>query len=309
MQRPLVIGRSVLPAVLFPLLASLPGLVACSDASEGPKNNNGGTTKPAETKPDAGGGDDDGIAPPEEDPTDGIDTGAGADVSDELAAKVVGTYALRSSIASIQDAPIVGKTPSVSTSFALAEIKREGGGLVIVERACHIEINSEGNVKPEIPAALPASIPPLESPFRVWDDNGTIRFVRSPKAVPVGVRLANPETDPLPTSDRDARVWDQDGDGKPGVTVRVSGIVSGDIYVVQRQKSAYRGTIEADGKLVGLVTDASQQSVVGASVATLKQNVPTTPDPDASKSAMRLVKLTEAYECPRLLRERDRLFR
>jgi hypothetical protein len=52
----------------------------------------------------------------------------------------------------------------------------------------------------------------------------------------------------------------------------------------------------------------SQQSTVGATTEILKQPVPTTADPDPSKSNVTFVKLSGAYDCARLINEASTLF-
>jgi hypothetical protein len=274
----------------------------------------GGASEPsaATASPDAGGSPpgqtiDSGTTPPAD--AAPIDTDSGTSVSDALAARVIGHYAIKSVIASIQDAPVIGKTPSVATAIGLGEIKRAGNGLTITEQGCRVELSESSVAKPSVPDAVPRSVPPVTYPLRLWQDGPTVKFVRDAVATAIGVKLANPESDPLPTSANDARVWDQDGDGNPGVTVKMSGtIVNGDIFVVQRQKSIYSGELGAGDKLSGLVRDMSQQSTIGATNELLKQAVPTTPDPDPSKSTVRFAKLSSAYDCARLVSEASTLF-
>ena len=294
-----------LQTLAFVLLAA----TACSSdpAAPAPAGTGGGpaTKPPGSTGADAsvGGGVDASTPPPP------LDTDSGVSVDDALATRAVGFYAVKSVVASIQDIAVLGKQPSVATSLGVGEVKRKGAALVLVERGCHVELSATSIVIPSVPDALPNSVPPVEYPFRVWQEGAVVKFVRDAVATPIGVKLTAPETDALPTVATDPRVWDQDGDGKPGVTVKMGGsLITGDIFVIQKQRAVYSGELSAAGAFVGLVRDSSQQATIGATNDALKQNVPTTPDPDASKSNVRFAKLSASYDCARLLAEAKALF-
>ena len=71
----------------------------------------------------------------------------------------------------------------------------------------------------------------------------------------------------LPTDPLDPRIFDVDGDGNPGVTskVKVSEDLEGEIYIARREIFAYDLTQESPDRLVGHITDRSEQLVFGAS--------------------------------------------
>jgi hypothetical protein len=230
-----------------------------------------------------------------------IDAGdSGIVVEEDVASMVIGLYAERLVTATVSDVPILGKNSTVSTSYGLATIARAGSGIKITETGCHVDVKSSANVTTTISDAVPASVPPTDNELRVWLDGGTLRFARLGKAIPVGVKLSDAEAEALPTQAADPRVWDQDGDGHPGITVKIGGIAAGDIYVVQRQRSSYEGTRGPDGSLGGPLIDRSDQSVVGASNPLLNQNVAATPD-DPAKNSVKLVKLSAPLDCAKLM--------
>jgi hypothetical protein len=165
---------------------------------------------------------------------------------------------MRLSVATVQDVPVLGKQPSTSHGFAVVTIARNGGGLSMTERACHVEIVGSGSVTTTVPDAIAASIPGQPHELRAWEESGKVKWARPLVIVPVGVKLADPAKDVLPTDASDSRIWDQDGDGQPGVTVKVAGFASGDIFVVQRQANALGGDVDASGGLSGLVARRSK---------------------------------------------------
>jgi hypothetical protein len=215
-------------------------------------------------------------------------------------------------MATIQNLPFVGKKPSLASAYGLLEIQRKGEGLVAVERNCHMEIKSDnGLVNQIIPDALPQSMSDLESPFRVWQDGTVIRFAKDPVALIAGAKLAQPESEALPTQVNDARVYDQDGDGHPGVTVKVTGrLISGEIYLVQRVKNSWSGSLSAKGLTDALLNDSSDQSILDASSNLLKTTPEVTADPDASKTNVSFVALKqdEIRDCAQLIKDLNRLW-
>lgn len=68
-------------------------------------------------------------------------------------------------------------------------------------------------------------------------------FLCEPIAELWGLDLAEPFTEELPDSADDPRVTDQDGDGRPGVTLILGEDVC-EMYVVQRSVSVYQGEFE-----------------------------------------------------------------
>ncbi len=88
--------------------------------------------------------------------------------------------------------------------------------------------------------------------------------------------LADPATDPLP-SDADAgTVWDQDGDGNPGVTVDVLS-PQGEIYMVKRAIFDFAEGSVASGWITGPLQFSIDQQVLGASTSILDATVPISP--------------------------------
>lgn len=237
--------------------------------------------------------------------TSNLSAEPGSAVSDKDAALFLGHYAIRGNLATIQNLPFVGKTPALSSAYSLLTLERDGTGVKAIERNCHITITSSGPVKQVIPDALPQSAAAIVSPFRIWPDGNTLRFAKDESPMVIGAAIQG-ASDALPTSPSDARVVDQDGDGHPGVTVKVSGLVTGEIYLVQRVRQSWKGQLDADGKLsFALMQDAGEQTILDASSSLLKKAPEIGKDPDASKTNVSFVKLPDAetYDCSRLIQE------
>lgn len=229
-------------------------------------------------------------------------------LADEIEDDVVGIYASRMVVATRQEVPLLGPTDATSTSLGLATITRNGDVFDLVETGCRVEASGSSAVTTVIPDVIVETTPAITSQLAFARQGSDIVWSRPETVTLVSVDLDDPSNDALPTSADDPRVLDQDGDSNPGVTVKVMGLASGDIYVVQRNRGAYGGELEGAGRLSGLVTDRSDQSVIGSSNPVLNQNIPTQPHDDPSRSTIVLVRVDDSYDCAKLLAEREQLF-
>ena len=109
----------------------------------------------------------------------------------------------------------------------------------------------------------------------------------------------DPATETLPTDGSDSRVSDPDGDGNPGITLGISGgIVTGDIYIVNRSATTLTGYVVSDSRLEGTSRTVQAQNIVGASEPLLELgSVTATPDETAGASTFLMVKVADADTC------------
>jgi hypothetical protein len=126
----------------------------------------------------------------------------------------------------------------------------------------------------------------------------------------VGIRLDDPANEPLPTDPNDPRIVDDDGDGKPGITVTVgaNGAVGGELYLARREIFAYDMVQDGPDSMRGTVTDSSEQLVIGASVPALASTTAWEQVADLSLSPIVLVRVGDDWDCDRLSAEIDTLF-
>lgn len=266
-----------LPTLSFVFLAL--GLCACSDDNTGLSS---------ATTPDAA--------------TDG-----GLPADEQM---LVGTYAFKEVVAILQETPgSPTPSPSLTSTLGLAEIRNDGHGhLAIEERFCHLEIGMSGSpVTVTIDDAFTRTIGPITGPL-VRTDNATPTWHRAEVPTPVGAHLVDPVNDALPTTADDPRVFDQDADGKPGVTTHVGGIITGDIYNVRRERYAFDLSPGKDGKLGGLMNDHSESVTIGATNDFLLMPLAVTPDPDVNKSRVDMVRAAATLDCSALVRMAGTLF-
>ena len=230
-------------------------------------------------------------------------------LSAEVIEQMVGIYATQLRMAMIMDVPILGELENISHALLLTEIRADGqGGLEMIENGCGARSSAGDTIQVEIPAAIPQSIEAPVTTLVVWEEGDVIHWSRPQLVAPVGIRLDDPLNDPLPTDPNDPRIWDQDADGAPGVTVKVMGFAAGDLYIIQKQISSLGGILNTDGHLEGNVVDDSEQITIGSTNPLLNQQIPSRPNPDRSLSTVRSVRMTETVDCEWLLANQAELF-
>ena len=103
-----------------------------------------------------------------------------------------------------------------------------GDGFVVSEKPCHFEMSGAEATKPTISDDVPLSLEPVVAAITFEEAaDGTLTYQRAETTQLIGVRLDNPATDPLPTEAYDERIFDQEGDGKPGATATIAGGIDG----------------------------------------------------------------------------------
>ena len=255
----------------------LAGLVAlgCADEQAGGAGFEGaGGGAPA----DAGGADAGGEAG-----TRGLDEGA-----------LAGVWAHRQITVALADVPVVGvlQSPTIATQRVVFEAR--DGQLFMRGLTCGLEVGSpESPVKTVVPEAFIRAVGEVVRPVVVGADGA----FEAPRMLDVrGVELTDPEGEALPTEPDDPRVRDDDRDGKPGLTIRATGLTDGEIYVVQRGWTRLIGRVEGD-RVDGRIEWASDQVVLDADNPILAQGVPTAQDPDPALHVFRSTRVDAARDC------------
>ncbi|TVQ97874.1 MAG: hypothetical protein EA398_14040 [Deltaproteobacteria bacterium] len=186
----------------------------------------------------------------------------------------------------ISHVPVLGTLETVTRAVSDLAISVDGAeGYAVEWRVRSLDVNSGTRLaRTEIPDALVRHMNVVRRRL-IWPVEGDASRVLLPRATDVtGARLANPLTDRLPSDPDDPRVFDQDRDGKPGVTVRVRGLARGEIHVVQRAWSVLTGTVDGRDRVVGTVAWDVEQSVLSATNPVLRNPPENRPHPDPARS-------------------------
>jgi hypothetical protein len=223
-----------------------------------------------------------------------------------LGAELVGRWAHYDVVAYEDD---VLKTLIISYGFN--DFTEVDGEIVDQASFCFSEQRTDQPIRTSLSDAATQAIRPPAVTVDVDVVDGVLRIRRPATPTPVGIRLDDPFTEPLPTDPADPRIVDDDGDGNPGITVtiEVTPELVGELYIARREIFSYEAFLTEPDLLSGVVTDESEQLVIGASdpiFASSPANWAQHPDP--AKSPIILRRVDADWDCARLAAERDALF-
>jgi hypothetical protein len=220
-----------------------------------------------------------------------------------------GAYASRQIMtSSTKPGPRLGRVRVRTVALVRHTVRRIEGEIRVSTRFCDVRQDRIGPAGTVLDSAFIAALPAWESTATIegsgpWDVR-TSRFVTV-----VGAELANAETDPLPGDPEDPRVTDPDGDGEPGLTVRVEGVVGGGVYVVQRIERALEGRLTADGRMSGTVIGSNHQKKLGASNFILRAFTPTfVPDTEPEHNPFSWAPISPEADCRTIVEQEEPLF-
>lgn len=200
------------------------------------------------------------------------------------------------------------KTVIITTGFA--DLEMRDGRLWNVQRFCHADTVTDLNVDVSISDRATRAIVPEDTPVEVTEADGRIRVVRPETPTPIGITMEDPANETLPTDPNDPRIVDADGDGHPGVTstVIVSEQLRGEIYLARREIFRYDVADDGDGRLVGTITDRSEQLILGASDDVFLSDAQWKQIDDPARNPVIWQRVDADWDCDRLAAERSRIF-
>lgn len=177
-------------------------------------------------------------------------------------------YALELKVVTETRIPIAGWRRVETRSYASVRFEEREGGWVQVQSPCAVEVDG-GRVS--FPDRFVDSLPDQVVPV-TWRADGS--YTAEPDPAFVGVRgpLAALPTDPL-----DPRVYDQDSDGQPGVTVNLDLPFFGHVHIhmVQAAHNRYVGKADADGIEGAIEVLRLDQETLSANVGMFAHTLPT----------------------------------
>jgi len=202
--------------------------------------------------------------------------------------------------------PALGETLTHTLTIQRVLLTHEGAVAEMQGEVCAVLMDNASGLVEIVPS--PAFVDAIVFQPRAaaleQDADGTIAW-REPRVWDVrGADLEEPASDPLPTSPEDVTVIDLDQDGHPGVTVRVSGILDGEIYVTQRQWTELEGRIDSPDRVAGALAWGDEQTVLGADNAIL-QGFEAASEPVDGRFVLVRV---EGLGCDAIVAARDDLF-
>jgi hypothetical protein len=215
-----------------------------------------------------------------------------------------GVWAHRQTLVGIAEVPVIGAVESPTVTTMRVTFSATPEGLVMNETICGLLLGDQnGIVRLIVPNAFRDSIGLLERPASL--DGAAFSAARFLELR--GAELADPDNDALPTEPDDPRLTDPDEDGNPGLTVRATGLVDGEIYVVQRSWTILDGQLEGD-RLDGLIEWNSEQIILDADNPVLLSGAPSGQVNDANRHWFRSTRIDEGRDCDWIVENADRLF-
>ena len=226
-------------------------------------------------------------------------------------ANLVGTFASKSHMSTLSEAPLVGEVNSTTIAYALVQVTQNGNEVTTNAIVCGIDMDSGSTfITMTIPQAFINSLDPVVGHGQLQEAGGSVGIVTDEAADVRGWHPNDPWTDELPTEPDDPRVYDQDNDGNPGLTVLIDGLVDCESYVVMRDISSSEGTVLSDDRVESLVTFTSDMYLVGSTsnVCLMQNGQPTWQDPVAENSYSILQRIDLSWTCTEVLANKDTLF-
>lgn len=215
-------------------------------------------------------------------------------------ADVSGVYAQIMVTTSSSKIPVLGRIITSTKTFSLVNVKQDSRGiLTLKENVCNIDIvSSDKKVTTTIPKAFQKAVSgQTRKGFVKTTSTGT--SINIPRKWTVfGANLKNPLRDKLPDDDDDKRLVDADRDGHPGLTVKVRGMIDGDLYLVTRGWNELKGSYDGTkGRVKGNVRWNNSQNIVDATSMFLKFQPDSKPDKRNSKNYFRWQKVDAKTSC------------
>jgi hypothetical protein len=137
---------------------------------------------------------------------------------------------------------------------ALVTATQEGAAVTLKVKVCEAILPEVASYEPTMAPNLISSLPAVTVTGALARTEDGVRLATEPAAIVIGARLDKPVTDALPTSSSDARVVDQDRDGKPGVTISAMGF---SVYGAVRAIFSLDGTV-GEGKAISGPADLDE---------------------------------------------------
>lgn len=221
-----------------------------------------------------------------------------------------GTWAQLLDLTEATDLALIGRVTTTTTFAEIITIEQgTDHKLRIREKICASSMKSSSKeLQTILPKGFFRSLPGARrlGELVYKKDRWEYRVHRAPSIL--GAKLKRPAKDALPVDARDPRVIDQDRDGKPGVTVRIRGTVTGEVQIVQRAFTRLRGLPQGKDRVEGIVRWSREQKVLGATNPLLRSPPQARPHPDMSRSRFRMRRVAKGTDCAKLAKIVNTLF-
>ena len=210
-----------------------------------------------------------------------------------------GLYRLEMIMASTTRIPFFGTSKSASKSVSLVEVSRDNGALMQNHRVCDFRVlEDSAMIKMVFPEKFIAALAKHNYPIQLEQDAHGWSYRADLGMERIGYRGTDEK---LPAKIDDAAVFDWDGDGHPGATLKLSVplLPAGELYIVQRGQSILSGRVVQPGIIAGgLEIRHFDQRVIGARPGFLAKSPQI--EPNSKESRFSLSQVSSGSTCDSL---------
>jgi hypothetical protein len=206
----------------------------------------------------------------------------------------------------------LGSFNALAGIYSTAQVTTDSTGATTLSSSeCHMDITGSGTGGLQGATFEVADVIMTTThvtPARLTLSNGGAAWALSEVQAPIGWMWSSP-SDATPTSATDPRVFDQDMDGMPGVTMHV--LWNGTdtpMPFVQTQREKLSGTFGTGGVLSGTTVDTDDVNIIGNTSALAGATVTWDPDPNTADDVVRIVPVASALTCAQLMAQASVLF-
>ena len=206
----------------------------------------------------------------------------------------------------------LGSFKALAGIYATAQVTTDATGATTLSSSeCHMDITGTGTgglqgATFEVADVIMTSTHVTSATLTL--SGGGAAWALSEIQAPIGWMWSSP-SDTTPTSATDSRVFDQDMDGMPGVTMHV--LWNGNDTprpFVQTQRENLSGTFGAGGVLTGTTIDTDDVNIIGNTSALAGATVTWDPDPDTADDVVRIVPVASPLTCAQVMAQASVLF-
>ncbi len=220
-----------------------------------------------------------------------------------------GAWARAQVTTAMVDVPLLGELPSRTLAVTRLKIRQDGAEVSLDEEVCRLTTRAPTQlIKTTYPAAFLRAVSGNQRRGRLERDGRQVRYIEPKQAYWRGMRPGTDVLEALPADAKDPRIDDGDGDGQPGLTVKVNGLIDGEIFLVQRSWSELRGELRSNDRIEGRIAWGSEERIVGATRSMLTSSPKKRPDPNGTQSFFRMRRIPAAATCDEILARQKVLF-
>lgn len=203
---------------------------------------------------------------------------------------------------------LAGTVLSTNRQVFVADAVELDGAFALDGTLCAMDIEtSTGMADTEVPDAFVAAYPPLTWRGRVERSADGVALVLEPSVEALGLDPAA-DTLTVPAQADDPRVVDADGDGHPGVTIRVTGLAGGEMYFVQRATRAMQVDTLTPNTIAGPIAWSSERVVLDATSRMLRNARPAVPTAGPDGNRFRMTRVAAHAGCDEVVAAGRALF-